>query len=224
MISATSLINNNNVHGAVLTTSLTPVCGCDSRSWTMLRLARRSGTVQTQHSLAALAAGRRWKSALCASARRREFRAAPAAPLVTRRGQSAWHLRVAWARATAFGPPVRPPARAQLRPTGTVAEATRRSSTRAFRPPRDDRTAPYEDEEEDLRFSGLTGGQLVHEALVECGVQHVFGYSGGANLPILDQFHKSPITFVMNRSEQCCGHAAEGYARASGRVGVVLTT
>lgn len=89
-----------------LTTSRTPVCGCDARSWTMLRLARRSGTVQTQHSLAALAAGRRWKSALCASARRREFRAAPAAPLVTRRGQSAWHLRVAWARATAFGPPV----------------------------------------------------------------------------------------------------------------------
>jgi acetolactate synthase-1/2/3 large subunit len=91
-------------------------------------------------------------------------------------------------------------------------------------PPRHNRTVSYEDEEEDLRFSGLTGGQLVHEALVECGVQHVFGYSGGANLPILDQFHKSPITFVMNRSEQCCGHAAEGYARASGRVGVVLTT
>ena len=86
------------------------------------------------------------------------------------------------------------------------------------------RAVTYEHDEEDLRFSGLTGGQLVHEALVECDVQHVFGYSGGANLPILDQFHKSPITFVMNRSEQCCGHAAEGYARSSGRVGVVLTT
>jgi len=55
-------------------------------------------------------------------------------------------------------------------------------------------------------------------------VDTVFGYSGGANLPILDQFHTSPIRFVMNRSEQCCGHAAEGYARASGRPGVVLTT
>jgi acetolactate synthase-1/2/3 large subunit len=43
-------------------------------------------------------------------------------------------------------------------------------------------------------------------------------------LPILDQFHESPMRFVMNRSEQCCGHAAEGYARASGRVGVILTT
>ena len=73
----------------------------------------------------------------------------------------------------------------------------------------------------------MSGGKLIHEALVECGVDTVFGYSGGANLPILDQFsrqNKSPIRFVMNRSEQCCGHAAEGYARASGRPGVVLTT
>ena len=70
----------------------------------------------------------------------------------------------------------------------------------------------------------MSGGKLVHEALVECGVKHVFGYSGGANLPILDQFNDSPIQFVMNRSEQCCGHAAEGYARATGSVGVVLTT
>ena len=80
------------------------------------------------------------------------------------------------------------------------------------------------DHDEDLRFAGMSGGKLVHEALVECGVDVVFGYSGGANLPILDQFTSSPIRFVMNRSEQCCGHAAEGYARATGKVGVVLTT
>jgi len=79
-------------------------------------------------------------------------------------------------------------------------------------------------DEEDLRFSGMTGGKLVHESLVECGVDVVFGYSGGANLPILDQFHDSPLRFLMNRSEQCCGHAAEGYARSSGKVGVILTT
>ena len=60
--------------------------------------------------------------------------------------------------------------------------------------------------EEDLRFTGMSGGKLMHEALVECGVDTVFGYSGGANLPILDQFNDSPIRFVMNRSEQCCGH------------------
>ena len=82
----------------------------------------------------------------------------------------------------------------------------------------------YEDDDEDLQFAGRTGGQLVHDALVECGVDTVFGYSGGANLPILDQFHDSPIRFVNNRSEQCCGHSAEGYARASGRVGVILAT
>ena len=64
----------------------------------------------------------------------------------------------------------------------------------------------------------------MHDALLENGVDTVFGYSGGANLPILDQFHDSKIRFVMNRSEQCCGHAAEGYARSTGRVGVVLTT
>ena len=64
----------------------------------------------------------------------------------------------------------------------------------------------------------------MHDALLENGVDTVFGYSGGANLPILDQFHDSKIRFVMNRSEQCCGHAAEGYARSSGRTGVILTT
>lgn len=70
----------------------------------------------------------------------------------------------------------------------------------------------------------MIGGRILHDSLVENGVKHVFGYSGGANLPVLDAFHKSPITFVMNRSEQCCGHAAEGYAKASGKPGVILTT
>jgi acetolactate synthase-1/2/3 large subunit len=71
---------------------------------------------------------------------------------------------------------------------------------------------------------GLSGGYLLHQSLVDAGVRHIFGYSGGANLPILDAFHDSPIQFVMNRSEQCCGHAAEGYAKATGECGVVLTT
>ena len=88
------------------------------------------------------------------------------------------------------------------------------------------RSTAVDDEfdEEELAYSGRTGGRLVHDSLVECGVDTVFGYSGGANLPILDQFHNSPMRFVVNRSEQCCGHAAEGYARSSGRVGVILTT
>ena len=73
-------------------------------------------------------------------------------------------------------------------------------------------------------YQGLSGGYLLHQALVDVGVKHIFGYSGGANLPVLDAFHDSPIEFIMNRSEQCCGHAAQGYAKASGACGVVLTT
>ena len=42
--------------------------------------------------------------------------------------------------------------------------------------------------------------------VLQNGVKTVFGYSGGANLPVLDTFHDSPIQFIMNRSEQCCGH------------------
>jgi len=71
---------------------------------------------------------------------------------------------------------------------------------------------------------GLLGGQLVAKALRDQGVRTVFGYSGGANLPVLDTFHDSPIQFIMNRSEQCCGHAAEGYAKSTGETGVILTT
>jgi len=74
------------------------------------------------------------------------------------------------------------------------------------------------------RAAPMIGARILHEALIENHVEHVFGYSGGANLPVLDAFHQSQIRFVMNRSEQCCGHAAEGYAKASGKVGVILTT
>jgi len=81
-------------------------------------------------------------------------------------------------------------------------------------------------------MQGLTGGYILHDALVQQGVTVVFGYSGGAVLPVLDAFHPSnappgeapPIEFVMNRSEQCCGHSAEGFAKSTGRAGVVLTT
>jgi len=77
---------------------------------------------------------------------------------------------------------------------------------------------------EDESLEGLTGGQLVSHSLIKQNVQTVFGYSGGANLPVLDTFHDSPMKFIMNRSEQCCGHAAEGYAKSTGRTGVILTT
>lgn len=56
-------------------------------------------------------------------------------------------------------------------------------------------------------------------------VKHVFGYPGGAILPVFDAIHNSPhFDFILPRHEQGAGHMAEGYARASGKVGVVLVT
>lgn len=56
-------------------------------------------------------------------------------------------------------------------------------------------------------------------------VRHVFGYPGGAVLPVFDAIYESEkLDLVLPRHEQGAGHMAEGYARASGRVGVVLVT
>ena len=58
-------------------------------------------------------------------------------------------------------------------------------------------------------LAGLSGGEVIFKCLLDHGVDTAFGYSGGAVLPLLDAFHESPIKFVMNRHEQCSGHAAE---------------
>ena len=71
----------------------------------------------------------------------------------------------------------------------------------------------------------LTGAEVVLRALVDQGVDTVFGYPGGAVLPIYDaMFQQDAIRHVLVRHEQGAGHAAEGYARASGKPGVVLVT
>src|SRR5512134_1680262 len=66
------------------------------------------------------------------------------------------------------------------------------------------------------------------DAIMEClkaeGVEHVFGIPGGANLPTYDALYDAGIRHIQCRHEQGAGHAAEGYARASGRVGVALGT
>src|ERR687898_1967776 len=62
------------------------------------------------------------------------------------------------------------------------------------------------------------------EALKAEGVKHVFGIPGGANLPTYDALYDADITHIQVRHEQGGGHAAEGYAKASGRVGVALAT
>src|SRR5687767_12596965 len=69
-----------------------------------------------------------------------------------------------------------------------------------------------------------TGAQIVWECLVRQGVTDVFGYPGGAILPTYDAMLDYPIRHVLVRHEQGATHMADGYARASGRVGVAIAT
>lgn len=71
----------------------------------------------------------------------------------------------------------------------------------------------------------MTGAQVVIKALVEQGVEVIFGYPGGAVLPLYDAlFQQDKIRHVLVRHEQAAVHAAEGYARSTGKVGCVLVT
>lgn len=69
-----------------------------------------------------------------------------------------------------------------------------------------------------------TGAEIIWECLVREGVSHVFGYPGGAILPTYDAIWKYPIHHVLVRHEQGAAHMADGYARASGKVGVAMAT
>ena len=71
----------------------------------------------------------------------------------------------------------------------------------------------------------MTGAEMVVKALSEQGVKHLFGYPGGAVLPIYDAlFQQKDVQHILVRHEQGAVHAAEGYARSSGKVGAVLVT
>ena len=71
----------------------------------------------------------------------------------------------------------------------------------------------------------MTGAEMVVEALKDQGVEMVFGYPGGAVLPIYDAiFHQNKLRHILVRHEQGAAHSAEGYARSTGKVGVVLVT
>ena len=71
----------------------------------------------------------------------------------------------------------------------------------------------------------MSGAEMVIKALQDQGVEHIFGYPGGAVLPIYDaMFHQEKVKHVLVRHEQGAVHAAEGYARSSGKVGCVLVT
>ncbi|RKF54704.1 Acetolactate synthase catalytic subunit, mitochondrial [Erysiphe neolycopersici] len=77
----------------------------------------------------------------------------------------------------------------------------------------------------DESFIGKTGGEIFHEMMLRQGVKHIFGYPGGAILPVFDAIYNSKhLNFILPKHEQGAGHMAEGYARASGLPGVVLVT
>src|SRR5512138_1168635 len=73
-------------------------------------------------------------------------------------------------------------------------------------------------------FMKKSGAEILWECLVREGVEVVFGYPGGANMPIYDAMLSFPIHHVLVRHEQGAAHMADGYARASGRVGVAMAT
>ncbi|MGC6511232.1 MAG: acetolactate synthase 3 large subunit [Parvibaculales bacterium] len=71
----------------------------------------------------------------------------------------------------------------------------------------------------------MTGAEMVIRALQEQGVEHIFGYPGGAVLPIYDAiFQQDKLEHILVRHEQGAAHAAEGYARSTGKCGVLLVT
>ncbi|MBM4041072.1 MAG: biosynthetic-type acetolactate synthase large subunit [Planctomycetes bacterium] len=69
-----------------------------------------------------------------------------------------------------------------------------------------------------------TGAQILVDTLVDEGVKHIFGIPGGVVIPLFDVLYDSPIDVILTRHEQGAGHAADGFARASGKVGVCVAT
>jgi len=75
-----------------------------------------------------------------------------------------------------------------------------------------------------LNKMAKTGAQILIDTLINQGVEYVFGIPGGAVLPLFDTLYSSPIKFILTRHEQGAGHAADGFARATGKVGVCMVT
>ncbi len=75
------------------------------------------------------------------------------------------------------------------------------------------------------KYKGKTGARILHEMLVgPHKVEYMFGYPGGAILPVFDELYKTPAKFILNRHEQASGHCADGYARVTGKPGVCIVT
>ncbi|KAI0842208.1 acetolactate synthase [Hypoxylon sp. FL0890] len=110
---------------------------------------------------------------------------------------------------------------AQVRDVPSPAFNTADTKDRSHVQPLVNPRAPEMDES----FVGKTGGEIFHEMMLRRGVKHIFGYPGGAILPVFDAIYNSKhFDFILPKHEQGAGHMAEGYARASGKPGVVLVT
>ncbi|KAG8954497.1 Acetolactate synthase, mitochondrial [Tulasnella sp. 424] len=112
---------------------------------------------------------------------------------------------------------------------GAAKPNARPNPTPSFQPARPQQLQPLEGSGSraamDHSFIGMSGGEIFHEMMLRHDVKHIFGYPGGAILPVFDAIYNSKhFDFVLPRHEQGAGHMAEGYARASGKPGVVLVT
>ena len=119
----------------------------------------------------------------------------------------------------------RPSRRAPRRASSRLTHGRPCSPLQPSRPPKERthaRTHPRPDPSSTTRT--MRGADRLIEALQREGTDCVFGLPGGASLPIHDALHDSAIRHVLVRHEAGAGHAAEGYAKASGRVGVALVT
>ncbi|CAH0039404.1 unnamed protein product [Clonostachys rhizophaga] len=103
---------------------------------------------------------------------------------------------------------------------GTVGLATSGARKTSWEIARAKRESEYDDS-----LIGLKGGQIFHEMMKRHGVKHIFGYPVGAILPVFDaRYESSHFDFILPKHEQGAGHMAQGYARATGKPGVVLVT
>jgi acetolactate synthase-1/2/3 large subunit len=117
------------------------------------------------------------------------------------------------------------PAAATGAALATAADRKRRAAQAAARRTLDARAEAQQPGDTTDRWVGKTGAQIFHEMMKDHGVSTIFGYPGGAILPVFDAIHESDkFQFILTRHEQGAGHMAEGYARVTGRPGIVLVT
>ncbi len=70
----------------------------------------------------------------------------------------------------------------------------------------------------------LTGAEILVRSLQDLGVTSIFGYTGAAILPVMDELGKSSIRIIVNANEQCAAFSAAGYSRSSDQVGIAIVT